>query len=55
MKNRSVMVRVPNGIYERIAKLVKQGKFRSVADFFYVAGQKELEKHILECREEEDP
>ena len=53
MENRTVMVRVPDGMYEVIAKLVKQGKFRSVADFFYVAGQKELEKHVL--YEGEDP
>jgi len=46
---KSVMVRVPKGMHKEIKELVKQGKYRSVADFFYIAGQKELER----VREEE--
>lgn len=40
----AVKVEIPDGMHKEIKELVKQGKYRSVADFFYVAGQKELER-----------
>ncbi len=41
---KSVMIRVPKGMYREIEELVKRGFYRAPADFFYVAGQKELER-----------
>jgi len=31
-------------MHQEIRELVKRGKYRSVADFFYIAGQKELDR-----------
>lgn len=39
-----VQVRVPKGMYREIEELVKRGYYRTPSDFFYVAGQKELER-----------
>ena len=41
---KSVKVEIPLGLYNRIQKLCEQGFYRNPADFFYTAGQKELEK-----------
>lgn len=38
----AVKVVVPDEMHQEIRELVKRGKYRSVADFFYIAGQKEL-------------
>jgi len=43
-ESKPVLVRVPLGMYEQIEELVKQKRYRNPADFFYVAGQKELER-----------
>ena len=43
-EGKSVLVRVPRGMYREIEELVKRGLYRAPADFFYVAGQKELER-----------
>ncbi len=40
----AVKVEIPEGMHKEIKELVRLGKYRSVADFFYVAGQKELER-----------
>lgn len=40
--SRDVLVRIPEGMYSEIERFVKKGWYRSVGDFFYVAGQKEL-------------
>jgi len=40
----AVKVEIPDGMHREIKELVRLGKYRSVADFFYVAGQKELER-----------
>ena len=39
-----VKVTIPDEMREEVRKLVKQGKYRSVADFFYIAGRKELDR-----------
>ena len=38
----SVKIEIPEGMYKEIKKLVDKKLFRNVADFFYIAGQKEL-------------
>lgn len=43
-ETRPIMVRVPLGMFEEIFRLCKLGKYRNPADFFYVAGQKELDR-----------
>jgi|GEM_PF-7092465 len=40
---KAVKVEVPDGMYNKIAKLVQKRLYRSFSDFFYVAGQKELD------------
>ena len=40
----AVKITIPDGMHREIKKLIEQGKYRSVADFFYIAGQKELER-----------
>jgi Arc/MetJ-type ribon-helix-helix transcriptional regulator len=40
----SVKIDVPEGMYKEIKKLVRKRYYRSFADFFYTAGQKELER-----------
>ncbi len=42
--SKAVKIEVPDGMYKEIERLVKRRLFRSVADFFYVAGQKELDR-----------
>jgi|GEM_PF-4579550 len=41
---KAVKIDVPEGMYQEIEKLVKKRLFRSIADFFYVAGHKKLSK-----------
>lgn len=43
-ERKPVMIRVPKGMYKEIEELVRRGYYRAPADFFYVAGQKELER-----------
>lgn len=45
-EGKPVLVRVPKEMYGQIEKLVKKGHYRAPADFFYVAGQKELDRAI---------
>jgi len=40
----AVKVEVPDGLHRKVRHLVETGAYRSVADFFYVAGQKEMER-----------
>jgi|Deesub1362A_J573_1020465.scaffolds.fasta_scaffold00511_6 Arc/MetJ-type ribon-helix-helix transcriptional regulator len=39
-----VKVTIPDEMHQEIRELVKRGKYRSVADFFYIAGRRELER-----------
>ena len=39
---KAVKIEIPEGMYKEIERLVEKKLFRSVADFFYVAGQKQL-------------
>ncbi len=41
---------MPDEMHREIRELVKGGKYRSVADFFYIAGQKELDRVKAEER-----
>ena len=41
---KSVKIDVPDGMYKEIKKAISCGLYRSFADFFYVAGQKELDR-----------
>ena len=41
---KAVKLEVPIGMYRKIQKLCEQGLYRNPADFFYVAGQKELSR-----------
>ncbi len=47
---KDVMVRVPMGVFQQIEQFVKKGFYRTPADFFYVAGQKELDRAIERLR-----
>jgi len=40
---KAVKIEIPEGMYREIEKLVEKKLFRNVADFFYVAGQRQLE------------
>jgi len=40
----AVKVEIPDGMHDEIRELVRKGKYRSIADFFYVAG------HLLRLR-----
>lgn len=50
-RSRSVQVRVPEEMHQEIQELVKSGKYRSTADFFYVAGRKELDRAIARLKQ----
>jgi Arc/MetJ-type ribon-helix-helix transcriptional regulator len=50
-EGKAVLVRVPKEMYEQIEELVKKGYYRAPADFFYVAGQKELERAMDRLRQ----
>ena len=54
--SREVLLRVPEGMLREIERYVKAGLYRSVSDFFYVAGQKELGRlqTVEVLREEEE-
>jgi Arc/MetJ-type ribon-helix-helix transcriptional regulator len=41
---KAVKIDVPEGMYKEIEKLVKKRLFRSIADFFYIAGHEKLGK-----------
>jgi hypothetical protein len=41
-----VKIEIPEGMYRDIEKLVEKKLFRNVADFFYVAGQKQLQTYL---------
>jgi len=41
---KAVKIVVPKELHAEIKELVESGRYRSVADFFYVAGQKELDR-----------
>jgi hypothetical protein len=43
-ESKPVLLKVPPGMYKQIVKLCEQGLYRNPADFFYVAGQKELSR-----------
>ncbi len=40
----AVKVVIPEEMHQEIRELVKRGKYRSAADFFYIAGRKELDR-----------
>jgi len=42
--SRYVKVTVPRGMYDEIKKAISRRLYRDFADFFYVAGQKELDR-----------
>lgn len=46
----AVKVVIPDEMHNEIKELVKRGKYRSAADFFYVAGRKELDRVKAEER-----
>ncbi len=50
-EGKPVLVRVPREMYEQIEELVKKGYYRAPADFFYVAGQKELDRAIARLKQ----
>lgn len=39
---KAVKIEIPEGMYKEIKKLVEKKLFRSVSDFFYVAGHEKL-------------
>ena len=41
-----VKIEIPEGMHREIEKLVEKKLFRNVADFFYVAGQKQLQTYL---------
>ena len=41
---KAIKIEVPEGMYREIEKAVSKKLYRNFADFFYVAGQKELDK-----------
>ena len=41
-----VKVEIPEGMHRSIKELISRGLYRSFSDFFYVAGQKELDRAI---------
>ena len=43
-KTKAVLVRIPDGIFQKVKKLVEMGEYRNTSDFFYVAGHKELDR-----------
>ncbi|WP_290597481.1 MULTISPECIES: hypothetical protein [unclassified Archaeoglobus] len=45
-----VKVVVPDEMHEEVRELVKRRKYRSVADFFYIAARKELDRIKAEKR-----
>ncbi len=48
--SKPVLVRAPEEMYKQIEELVKKKLYRNPADFFYVAGQKELDRAIERLR-----
>lgn len=46
----AVKVVIPDEMHKEIKELVKRGKYRSAADFFYIAGRKELDRVKAEER-----
>jgi len=48
--SKPILVRTPKEMYEQIEELVKKKLYRNPADFFYVAGQKELDRAIERLR-----
>ena len=45
-----VKVEVPEGLHRNIKELISRGLYRSFSDFFYVAGQKEIDRAIERLR-----
>lgn len=50
-EGKPVLVRVPKEMFEQIEQLVKKKLYRAPADFFYVAGQKELDRAIARLKQ----
>ncbi|MBO8183125.1 MAG: hypothetical protein H0Z28_10095 [Archaeoglobus sp.] len=44
LERKAVKIEIPPGMYKQIVQLCEQGLYRNPADFFYVAGQKELSR-----------